>query len=101
MGSTVSGAVIEEQGPVSRSASYGAARLGPFIPSPFAAPPKGGQKVQRWLIDSGCGHDLIGEDEASIYPMKDRSRMPFVGFSTANGKTTPFLTWDRALQHES
>ena len=58
-------------------------------PAAVASPCMAGKSssfVQKWMIDSGCGHGLIFGPEAKRYP----ARAPFKGspmvFATANGK---------------
>ena len=49
------------------------------------AKPKSGVKL--WLIDTGCGHDLIGKTELkACKALAKRAKVPIM-FSTANGQT--------------
>ena len=48
--------------------------------------------VERWLIDTGCGHDLVAYED--VRPFKQVLRRPKVplGFHTANGPTNTKYT---------
>ena len=41
-----------------------------------------------WLMDTGCGHDLIGEKDIEGYPVETLIEEDAPTFSTANGRIT-------------
>ncbi|MFM7985455.1 MAG: hypothetical protein ACKPKO_39685, partial [Candidatus Fonsibacter sp.] len=44
--------------------------------------------VREWLIDTGCGHDLLSKHEVAPYKeFVQKAKSPVV-FNTANGSTT-------------
>jgi hypothetical protein len=49
---------------------------------------KSKQLVKAWLIDTGCGHDLVSENDVKRIKEKWRSAASPITFATAGGKTT-------------
>ena len=47
-----------------------------------------GSNVKLWLVDSGCGHDLISRKEVESSDLDCEDCPDHVRFSTANGSTT-------------
>ncbi len=43
--------------------------------------------IKIWLVDTGCGHDLIGKNEVASSGGKCRPAKESLTFNTANGKT--------------
>eukprot|EP00969_Alexandrium_andersonii_P202110 8930799-Alexandrium_andersonii.AAC.1 len=52
-----------------------------------AAPAKRLSKVDLWLIDTGCGHDLVSREHANQMNRWIRRAAEPIQFSTANGLT--------------